>query len=207
MEPQPIGFFARFALALRILFDGLLAARTQQALDNPLPAPEEPKQLDAPQPEPAGLVEVEAEAMPEPEAEAAAPETSTGPQPSEPTAALQLLSLLQREGRLIDFLREDVTGFSDDEVGAAARVVHEGCQKVLSNYFELSPVREEEEGDAVVLESGFDAKRHRLTGNVSGTPPYRGSLAHAGWEVKATHLPTLNADHDPNVVAPAEVEL
>lgn len=205
MEPQPIGFFARFALALRILFDGLLAAKTQQALESPTTTTEAPKQLDAPQP--AGLVEIEAEPMPEPAPEAAAPETSVVPQATEPTAALQLLSLLQREGRLIDFLREDVTGFSDDEIGAAARVVHEGCQKVLANYFELAPVRQEEEGDAVVLEPGFDAKRHRLTGNVSGTPPYRGSLAHAGWEVKATHLPTLSADHDPNVVAPAEVEL
>lgn len=205
MEPQPIGFFARFALALRILFDGLLAAKTQQALVGFPTTGEPPKELVAPTP--SGLVEIEAEPMPEPAAEAATPDASAAPKASEPTAALQLLSLLQREGRLIDFLREDVTGFSDEEIGAAARVVHEGCQKVLSNYFELTPVRQEEEGDAVVLEAGFDAKRHRLTGNVSGTPPYRGSLAHAGWEVKATHLPSLSADHDPHVVAPAEVEL
>lgn len=205
MEPQPLGFFARFALALRILFDGLLAAKTQEVLTSPPTTTEPVKQLESP-PTP-GLVEIEAEPMPEPAAPSQEPEALSGPKPSEPTAALQLLSLLQREGRLIDFLREDVAGFSDEEIGAAARVVHEGCQKVLSNYFELSPVREEEEGDSVVLEAGFDAKRHRLTGNVSGTPPYRGSLAHAGWEVKATHLPSLSADHDPRVVAPAEVEL
>jgi hypothetical protein len=127
--------------------------------------------------------------------------------PADPTTALQLLGILQREGRLIDFLQEDVTDVPDADIGAAARVVHEGCRRGLREVLELRPVRAESDGDAIVLESGFDATRHRLTGNVSGEPPYRGHLAHHGWEVARIDLPTLTDGHDPSVIAAAEVEL
>ncbi len=127
--------------------------------------------------------------------------------PPAETPALQLLSIMQREGRFIDFLQEDVASYSDSQVGAAARVVHEGCRRGLRDYIELAPIRSEREGAPVVLEAGFDASRTRLTGAVHGQPPFAGRLAHHGWQVTAIHLPLLTDGHDPKVVAPAEVEL
>ncbi len=129
--------------------------------------------------------------------------------PAEQThaAALALLSLFQREGRLIDFLQEDVSSFADAEVGAAARVVHAGSRKVLSDYFTLAPAHAGSEGDAVTLPKGFDAQRVRLTGNVAGNPPYRGTLKHHGWLTTSVRLPALSPALDPKVLAPAEVEL
>ncbi len=124
-----------------------------------------------------------------------------------PEAALQLLAMLQREGRFVDFLQEDVAGYSDAEVGAAARVVHEGCRKALAEHFSIEPVRAEAEGSRVVLERGFDASEVRLAGNVVGEPPFTGTLTHRGWRVSEAKLPKLAAGHDARVLAPAEVEL
>jgi hypothetical protein len=124
-----------------------------------------------------------------------------------PEAALQLLGLLQRDGRFIDFIEEDVAGYPDADIGAAARVVHDGCRKVLREHFLLQPIRTEAEGSAVTLEAGFDVSAVRLTGNVVGQPPFRGGLAHRGWRVTEVRLPKLAERHDPSIVAPAEVEL
>jgi hypothetical protein len=124
-----------------------------------------------------------------------------------PDAALQLLGLLQREARLIDFVEEDVAAYADADVGAAARVVHEGCRKVLRDNFTISPVRDEAEGSRVTLAEGFDAAAIRVTGNVVGQPPFTGSIAHRGWRVVETRLPKLAGGHQLNIVAPAEVEL
>lgn len=121
--------------------------------------------------------------------------------------ALHVLSILQRDGRFIDFLQEDIASFSDAEVGAAARAVHEGCKKAMGAYFALAPVMGDPEGADVVVESGFDAGRVSLTGNVVGNPPFRGTLRHHGWMVKEIKLPTSPDGQDPAVVAPAEVEL
>jgi hypothetical protein len=104
-------------------------------------------------------------------------------------------------------LQEDVAGFPDADVGAAARVVHEGCRRALKDYVVLEPVRSEAEGAAITLERGFDAARNRVTGNVVGEPPFKGRLAHHGWLVRELKLPALQAGHDPKIVAPAEVEL
>lgn len=122
-------------------------------------------------------------------------------------AALQLLSLLQREARLIDFTQEDLGSYSDADVGGAARVVHEGCCKVLREHFSLAPVRPETEGSRITLASGFDARAVRLTGNVVGSAPFSGSLSHRGWRATEVRLPTLGASHDASVLAQAEVEL
>lgn len=124
-----------------------------------------------------------------------------------PDAALQLLALLQQEARLIDFLEEDLLGFSDADVGAAARVVHEGGKRVLKDYFTLAAVRDEQEENRVTLPEGFDATAVRLTGNVIGQPPFTGILVHRGWRVTEVRLPKLAEGHDTHVVAPAEVEL
>ena len=93
-----------------------------------------------------------------------------------PDAALQLLALLQRDARLIDFVGEDLGGYADAQIGAAARLVHEGCAKVLREHFSIVPVRDEAEGSRVTLQAGFDAAAVRLTGNVVGQPPFTGSL-------------------------------
>jgi hypothetical protein len=122
-------------------------------------------------------------------------------------SALLLLGALQREGRFVDFLQQDVAGFADEEIGAAARVVHGGCRKVLRQYFELEAASPQAEGDSVTLPAGFDAQRFRLTGNVAGQPPFRGTLKHHGWAAKETRMPVLNEALDPRVIAPAEVEL
>lgn len=124
-----------------------------------------------------------------------------------PEAALQILGLLQKEGRLVDFLQEDVSAYSDADIGAAARVVHGGCRKVLADYLELEAVRGEAEGSRVTLAPGYDAAANRVTGQVAGEPPFSGTLAHRGWRVTDLHLPKLVEGHDVRILAPAEIEL
>ena len=121
--------------------------------------------------------------------------------------ALQILALLQQNGRLIDFLQEDMGSYSDADIGAAARVVHEGCRKALREHLKLQPVREEEEGSRITVDRGFDAGAIRLTGNVVGEPPFSGSLSHRGWRATELNLPRIAEGHDLRVLAPAEVEL
>ena len=126
---------------------------------------------------------------------------------AEPNAALQVLGLLQQEGRFIDFLQEDVAAYSDAQVGAAARVVHEGCRKALREHVTIEPARSEPEGARVTLQEGFDASSVRLTGNVVGRAPFTGVLTHRGWRVTEVRLPQIAAGHDLRTLAPAEVEL
>ena len=122
-------------------------------------------------------------------------------------SGLAVVSMLQREGRLIDFLKEDMAAFSDAEIGAAARVVHAGCRKVLSEYFAIEPALKDAEGATVQVPAGFDAQRIRLTGNIAGQPPFRGTLKHHGWMATAVRLPAVSETLDPRVLAAAEVEL
>ena len=124
-----------------------------------------------------------------------------------PDAALQLLGLLQRDARLIDFTHEDLSQYSDADIGGVARVLHEGCCKVLREHFTLTPVRPESEGSRVTLPAGFDARAVRLTGNVVGQAPFTGTLCHRGWRATETRLPQLADKHDVTVLAQAEVEL
>ena len=124
-----------------------------------------------------------------------------------PDAALQLLSLLQKEARFIDFIKEDVTSYSDADIGIAARVVHEGCNKAINEHFTLAPIRNEQEGSKVTLPQGFDAGAVRLTGNITGAAPFTGTLIHKGWQVTNIRLPKLTQGHDAAILAAAEVEL
>lgn len=192
---QSLGFFARlwlaFVLPWVVLFDGRLAARVQALRTGATTEPESPMQAKT-------QTAIDRAAIID-----AAPVVTH----DDPTTALQLLALMQREGRFIDFLQEDVTAFADNEIGAAARVVHAGCKKALAEYVKLEPVRREAEGDAVTLDRGYDAARTRLTGNVVGEPPFKGKLTHHGWLVATIKLPTLTSGHDPKVIAPAEVEV
>lgn len=123
------------------------------------------------------------------------------------TAALQLLGLLQREARFVDFIQEEVAPYTDAEIGAAARVVHEGCRKVLREHFTIAPVRSEAEGARVTLQAGFDAAAVRLTGHVVGQAPFTGTLGHRGWQVTEVKLPQLTDTRAARIIAQAEVEL
>lgn len=173
-----MSFFARLKLALKFLFGA-----------TPLPAL-------APRPE--------APRLPE---SGARPEAQPPPAEQQHASALFVLGMLQREGRLLDFLQEDVVSFSDAEIGAAARVVHTGCRKLLAQYLPLRPVLEQPEGSPVSVPAGFDANRFRLTGNVTGAGPWAGTLKHHGWVATSVHLPPLPSTVDVRVLAPAEVEL
>jgi hypothetical protein len=185
VSEESLSFAARIGLAFaaffRVLGDGVFAARVRfvQTSAPRLPPPAEPTPVKT-----------------EPKLEAA-----------DTRAALQLLALFQREGRLVDFLMDDVAAFSDAEIGAAARVVHAGARKLLLERVTITPVRTEAEGDRVDVPSGYDASAVRVIGNVKGEPPYVGTLVHKGWRASGLTLPTLHADHDPSVIAPAEVEL
>lgn len=190
MTPAP-GLFARIWLGwivcFRLLFDGALAARVRDVVNGlPAHAPEAP----APERLPAPAKPAPAE-----------------PPKHDPSPALHLLALLQREGRFVDFLQEDVASLSDEQVGAAARMVQAGCKKALAGAVRFEPVRSEEEGAALTIEAGFDATRIRLTGNVVGSAPYRGRLAHHGWRAVDVKWPAPPTAMDPTIVAPAEVEI
>jgi hypothetical protein len=107
----------------------------------------------------------------------------------------------------VDFIEEDLTGFPDAAVGAAARTVHAGCKRALEELFGLEPVLREPEGAQVTVERGFDPAAVRLTGNVVGEPPFRGALRHHGWRAREVKLPPVADGKDASVLAPAEVEL
>ncbi|NOS73353.1 MAG: DUF2760 domain-containing protein [Methyloglobulus sp.] len=124
-----------------------------------------------------------------------------------PDAALQVLGLLQKEARFIDFIKENISAYSDADIGAAARVVHEGCNKTINEHFSLAPIRNEQEGSNITVPVGFDAAAIRLTGNIVGTAPFTGALVHKGWQVTDVRLPKLTQGHNPNIVAAAEIEL
>jgi hypothetical protein len=185
-------FWSRLSLAFGALFktmgDAEFAARIRDDQVGPVAAP-------APAPAPAS-----------------APTPAPAPAPvtlrvATPDAAMQLLALLQREARLIDFANENIAAYADADIGAAARVVHEGCARVLREHFTIEPVRTELEGARLTLPEGFDAASVRLTGNVVGKAPFTGVLNHRGWRVAEVRLPQLAEQHDARILAPAEVEL
>jgi hypothetical protein len=124
-----------------------------------------------------------------------------------PDAALQLLSLLQKEARFIDFIKEDMSAYGDADIGAAARIVHQGCVKAIDEHFTLAAVSQDREGSRVTLNKGFDAAAFRLTGNIVGEAPFSGTLVHKGWRVTDLRLPKLTEGHNPKIIAAAEVEL
>lgn len=122
--------------------------------------------------------------------------------------AVQMLALLQRDGRLVDFLGEDITPYQDAQVGAAVREVHANCRKALEQYVVLEPVLAGEEDGPVTVQEGFDPAEVRLVGNVTGRPPLRGLLRHRGWRVAKINLPSLPPrGTGRDIVAPAEVEI
>jgi hypothetical protein len=121
--------------------------------------------------------------------------------------AIQLLSLLQRDGRLLDFLFEDLSTYPDDQVGAAAREVHASCGEVIRRYLTLEPVLDGPEGGPATVDRSFEPGLVKLVGQVVGGPPFRGVLRHHGWRVTRCSLPALPGGAARLVVAPAEVEI
>ena len=120
---------------------------------------------------------------------------------------LHLLTVLQRQGRLVDFLFEDLDVYEDAQIGAAVRGIHENCRKVVTKNLSLSPVLDGAEGDQVTIEEGFDPSAVKLTGNVTGEPPFTGVLRHKGWRTDRIELPVLTDSQDAALIAPAEVEI
>ena len=211
MNPTHPSLLSRIALAIGSFFAILGNARLASdisrlragealAADVPPPAPKEVR-IEVPVEK---IVEVRVEVPVEKIVEKVVEKTVAA---TSHTAALQLLGLMQREARFVDFVQEDVAGYSDADIGAAARVVHAGCRKVLREHFTLAPVRSEAEGSRVTLAAGFDATTVRLTGNVVGQAPFTGTLGHRGWHVTDTRLPQLTDDKAAAVLAQAEVEL
>lgn len=223
-------FFLAFSAFFAILFNGIFAARVQKAKalpEKPQPDPkleaaererdlhkkdlqtERAKREDLEKQLTQARSDAEASLKTSQEAKKLLQEAQEKAEAAHksPQAALRLLGLLQREGRLIDFLQDDVTSYPDQDVGAAARVVHSGCKKALQAYIKLEPVLSQKEGDPITVEKGFDPGKIRLTGNVVGEPPFKGSLAHHGWRAAEFKLPEIPPGQDPAIIAPAEVEL
>lgn len=120
---------------------------------------------------------------------------------------LHLLTVLQREGRLMDFFAEDLSAYEDNQIGAAVRSIQDNCKTALKKHLNPKAVMEGNEGDDIVVPADFDTSAMKLTGNVSGEPPFRGVLRHKGWRVSKLELPTLSAAKDSHIIAPAEIEI
>ncbi len=122
---------------------------------------------------------------------------------------VSFLATLQEKGRLVDFLMDDVTAYSDAQVGAAARVVHAGCKAALQEHFAIRRIRDEAEGSPVSVPAGYAADEYRLVGKISGQAPFSGRLVHAGWKTESVKLPRVLKTGDDRLptIAPAEVEL
>ena len=120
---------------------------------------------------------------------------------------LHLISSLQKEGRLLDFLSENLDSYDDAQIGAAIRSIHESCRSTVHKYLTLTPVLEQEEGDTITLQKGFDASAVKLVGNVAGEPPFTGTIRHKGWKTTGVEIPVLSGDQDASLIAPAEVEI
>ena len=191
----------RFVLAFSCFFRLIFGRKLRAEAAAFLPDDAKPKALAAPE----VVKEKIVEKIVEKPAPAPAPKESKGAAQRE--GALALLGLLQREGRLVDFLREPLDGFADADIGAAARDVHRGCKKVLDQIFKLEPVMPGKEDEKVAVPKGFDPAEVRLIGEAKGEPPFRGTLRHHGWRAVDATLPQLAEGVDRAVVAPAEVEV
>jgi hypothetical protein len=193
---------SRVSLAFSCFFRVLFGKKLPPAAAKLLPEEALPKGLPAPTGSPSPSP---APAPARPEAPAEKPRVAAAQHHRD--GALALLALLQREGRLVDFLTEAIDEAPDEAIGAAVREVHRGCRKVLDQYLAMEPVMPGAEGDRTSVPKGFDPAEVRLIGEAKGEPPYRGTLVHHGWRVVDAKLPTLADGVDRAVVAPAEVEL
>lgn len=143
-----------------------------------------------------------------PPTEPAEPTTPAAPAPPQRSEAVTLLAALQREARFVDIVSESLDGYSDAQIGAAARDVLRDCGKVIERMFAVEPLASQAEGERVEVPAGYDPAEFRLTGNVSGEPPLAGQLVHAGWRATKCEVPEWSGrDASALVVAPAEVQV
>lgn len=192
----------RFVLAFSCFFRLLFGAKLHPNAAKYLPegaAPALPPKAEA---EPEKKPDKKPEKKPEP----AKPKTPSASQ-AQRDGALAFLGLLQREGRLVDFLQESIDDYDDADIGAAVRDIHRGLRHVLEAHFTLEPIVPGAEDEAVTVKAGFDPGEIRLAGNVSGDPPFAGTLRHHGWRAVKADLPVLSENIDRRVIAPAEVEV
>lgn len=117
------------------------------------------------------------------------------------------LSLLQREGRLLDFFDEDLDHYNDSQIGAAVRSIQEDCKKAIKKYIDPKPVVAGSEGDFITIEAGFDIDAIKLVGNVAGKPPFKGLIKHPGWKANKKDVPKLSDVKDAGIMTPAEIEV
>ena len=120
--------------------------------------------------------------------------------------ALQILGILQRDSRLVDFLMEDIASYSDDQIGAAVRELHDQCRDSIARYVTLQPVIDGVEGTFAKAPSN-DPNVIKFIGNVPAKPPSGGTLRHKGWRATKIDLPALSAKQDAAIIAPAEIEI
>ena len=149
-------------------------------------------------------------ALPESSAAAKTPHPSPVPEAakSAKSEALTLLAALQREARFIDLVKQPLTSFSDEEVGAASRNVLGECRAILDRFFQIEPLRSEHEGATCEVPSSYDPVNVKLSGRVEGPGPYRGQLIHHGWRATIVNLPTWTGPKtSAQTLAPAEIEV
>ncbi len=127
-------------------------------------------------------------------------------EPPNPAYALQLLAILQRDSRLLDFLMEDIAAFEDEQIGAAVRSLHDQARDSLARYLSLQPVIDGVEG-AYTRPATADPAAVKFIGNVPAGKPDGGTLRHKGWRATKVDLPALNPKQDASIIAPAEIEI
>lgn len=162
-----------------------------------------------------GSLKISAISAPAPAQAAVSPPPPVPIQPPAPAMnqaeaeVVAFFALLQEKGRLVDFLMEELTSYEDAQVGAAARVIHQGCRQVLQEHFTITAVSEAEEGSQVTVPAGYFANEYRIVGKLSGDPPFTGKLIHKGWKTESVKLPRIVKTDGKRlpVIAPAEVEL
>jgi len=121
--------------------------------------------------------------------------------------ALQMLGILQRDSRLLDFMMEDISAFEDDQIGAAVRNLHDQCRDSLNRYVRLAPVIDGVEGTFTKIDSN-DPNTVKLLGNVPASGKAAGGmLRHKGWRADSIDLPPLAASQNAAIIAPAEIEI
>jgi len=189
LEPEEpmIGFSTRVSYAIRCFFSLLFRGTVPQDIARALAVTPEASTLNT--------------------QTVVKPKASEKPSVESFDRAVQMLALLQRDGRLIDFLTEDVSPYADSQLGAAVRTIHASCRQVLDRYVKLEPVISSEEDQPVTVPVGFDPAAVKLLGNIVGEPPIKGMLRHRGWRVKEVTLPFLPQGAGREIIAPAEVEI
>lgn len=194
----------------RVLLDPGFAGRTWAVRDSmpKLPPSEDQGLTVQPSTEAAAIDEVAARSPRHADSSAVDDARKSGLDDGRFQGALGILALLQRDGRFVDFVQQDVASFDDKDIGAAARVVHEGCRRALKDRIEIERVLPDAEGASIALPKNFDAHAIKLTGNVpSEASAVQGTVRHSGWRAKSVKLPEPTRGHVHEVLCPAEVEL